>query len=141
MTHQSNRVVPFLAVRAVPRTGDPQLSGRYCPALDVWVVETVSGESPLVRMSLLHGETTTVTTTAVAAEADDTDLSPGLMASTSTFTKISAEGDDTDFSHAGLLEVTTKTNAQVERDDVATRIAAMDPRESDDLARTVSPIH
>ncbi|WP_439471558.1 hypothetical protein [Brevundimonas sp.] len=125
------RVQPLLARFAVPRSKAPAIQGRFCEAMDLWVVDTPEGPRPLV---LLEGAGDTTTGTFVQAEADDTDLGAGLMLGTSTFTKVGGEGDDTDVSASALLEITTKTDAQVERDDVATRIAAMDPRHDPDRA-------
>lgn len=133
----NDRVQPLLARFAVPRSQASAVQGRFCEVTDVWVIDTPYGPQPLV---FLDGAGDTTTGTFVQAEADDTDVGPGLMLSTSTFTKVGGEGDDTDVSASALLEITTKTDAQIERDDVATRIAAMDPRLEPDRA-LLRPIH
>jgi len=133
----TGRVQPLLAQFAVPRSQAPAIQGRFCEAMDLWVVDTPEGPQPLV---LLDGAGETTTGTFVQAEADDTDVGTGLTLGTSTFTKVGGEGDDTDVSASAVLEITTKTDAQVERDDVATRISAMDPRFDPDRALS-RPIH
>lgn len=108
----SHETVPFLARFAIPRTGDDKLPGYYSTVMDMWVVDTKDGPTPVIN----HGALAElVTKTKVNAEQDD----EGFYAlhELKTFTDVQAEGVDSPAYMNQLLELSTKTFIQVERDD------------------------
>jgi hypothetical protein len=108
----SCEAVPFLARFAISRTGDDQLPGYYSSALDMWVVDTKDGPTPVIN----HGALAElVTKTKVNAEQDDEGFC--ALHELKTFTDVKAEGVDSPAHMNQLLELSSKTFIKVESDD------------------------
>ncbi|WP_246881748.1 MULTISPECIES: hypothetical protein [unclassified Pseudomonas] len=108
----SSETVPFLARFATPRTGDDKLPGYYSTAVDMWVVDTQDGPTPIIN----HGALAElVTKTKVNAEQDDEGFH--ALHELKTFTDVKAEGVDSSASMNQLLELSSKTFIKVESDD------------------------
>ena len=108
---------PFLLRFATRRSADKEMSGRYSPELQVWVIDTGNGEVPIIEVaggSLVATQSKTMT----QVEVDDDDPARFGSMETGTFTKVRQETDDEDASLI-LPELTTKTDVQHERDDEA----------------------
>lgn len=103
-----NSKVPLLLQRAVARTGDDSLPGKYCPERHVWVAD---GE-PIVRGALLPEM---LTKTNTIREVDDT-RGPVLL-EMMTKTKAEMESDDDRFELSVALEMVRETLIDSERDD------------------------
>ena len=106
---------PFLFRFAQPRSVDAEMPGHYCDEQKVWVLETVTGERPIIEIdggSLIATQSKTMT----QVETDDDDYDNAAMVETSTYTKVRQEADDQD-AQSGLLELQTKTEVVQERDD------------------------
>lgn len=102
------RIVPFLTQFAVPRTGDANIPGRYDPSIQVWVIDTATGPTPIVSSANPPAELATKTD--VVRERDD----PGSfnLLELSTKTSVVPEQDDFRLSAVALevfLETTTKS--------------------------------
>lgn len=93
-----------------------ELRGRYCDRRQVWVVETETGEVPIVQVgSTMLGQTHTKTMTQI--EADDTDQDRGALGETATTTRVRQETDDQDRSMEAMAETSTLTKVRQEADD------------------------
>jgi len=85
--NKAQGILPLLAQKAVPRTGDTTIPGNYCAERHVWIVDGV----PLVVSGTSVHELSTKTNARIS-EQDD--AGPRV-----------------------ILEMQTKTMAQLERDD------------------------
>jgi hypothetical protein len=102
---------PFLTQFAITRTAEAALPGRYDATLQLWVIDSPIGPTPLVSSSA--GLPELATKTDVKQEGDD----PGPLALLELHTKTSAVPEQDDFrTLAGVwhahLETTTKVNAE-----------------------------
>ncbi|MBI2260767.1 MAG: hypothetical protein HYU62_03785 [Caulobacterales bacterium] len=134
---RSATVRPFLTGFAVPRTGGDAFIGHYSSTRHVWMVDGAEGPRPAIEVR--SGDGQTGTSTAVAAETDDTDVDHGSRLGTQTY--VQAEDDDVDRAAAMLLSVTTKTNAQVERDDNLVALDGFDGPSPFGVSIGSMPIH
>lgn len=91
MDRVANETQPILLRYGTPRQSEPDLPGRYCVELEMWMVPTPEGERPAIDMP---------------------DLQPSLRTKTLTHTE---QDDDSLFSMTNMLQ--TKTEAQLERED------------------------
>jgi hypothetical protein len=78
-------VVPLLAQHAVPRQNHPDIPGRYCASLQVWV----ANEVPLA----MSGGSLPELQTKTSAQIESDDVSPTLLEMV-TKTKTQVERDD-----------------------------------------------
>jgi hypothetical protein len=83
---------PFLVARAKRRSGNTGLRGSYCPACDVWVVQSPEGYVPLVKTHKALAELGT--TTKINGERNDPSEFAGTLLEFSTKTMTRRESDD-----------------------------------------------
>lgn len=103
---------PFLAQVAQLRTEGSDMPGYYSNKLDMWVVETSGGPTPIIAEGALAQ---LVTKTRVSEEEDD-DSPFALQLMTKTEQQL--EGDDeSHFAASSMLQLLTKTYAAQEADD------------------------
>lgn len=119
------RAEPFLMGFASERGGEvEELRGRYCDRRQVWVVETETGEVPIVQVgSTMLGQTHTKTMTQI--EADDTDQDRGALGETATTTRVRQETNHSDQGLVALGGTSTLTEVQQEADDQDRSMEAM----------------
>lgn len=128
------KISPFLADAAVPRTGDSKLPGYYSKEKDMWVVETDSGLRPIIAKCALaelltrtrqneeNGDDVpfmleTITKTHQQAERDDDSFAgPNQMLELLSKTDTISEQDDPGLANF-TLELLTKTKVELESDD------------------------
>lgn len=134
---------PFLAKAAQSRTGVNDMPGHYSDELDMWVVETENGPTPIIAEGALAQ-----LLTKTRADGEEDDDSPfALQFMTKTAQQIEGDDDrpyatnqmlqlltktntvqetDDNFETGHLLELITKTNIQQESDDDGNPFAGMD---------------
>ncbi|GAM01590.1 hypothetical protein [Sphingomonas parapaucimobilis] len=143
MRQTSNSIAetaPLLFRHATPCIASEEMSGRYDPEVQLWVVNTGKGFVPLVEAASVP-QLETRTCTRVQQEGDDEDAAASrelcsTLLDTSTFTKTKQEGADDDIStddglvgvrSCGALEaIVTRTNVQQEGTDEMASSALLD---------------
>lgn len=84
--NNSQGILPLLAQRAIPRTGDTTIPGNYCAEQQVWIANGV----PLVASATSLPEMSTKT----EAQIERDDISPRVIFEMQTKTKAQIERDD-----------------------------------------------
>lgn len=82
----------------MPRTGEDSIPGSYSPELQMWVIDALDGEVPIIADGALNE---LMTKTKVNAEQDDE-------------ASCTERDDRCNANH--ILELITKTNVELERD-------------------------
>ena len=113
----SGKVAPFLARFAIARADSQTMPGRYSEEEGMWLIDTPSGQHPIIDFASDLTELTTKTK--VDTESDDSETQNHLLELT-TKTDAGGEGDD-QFACATWLALTTKTSANAEHDDIEPR--------------------
>lgn len=103
---------PFLAKSAQSRTGANDIPGYYSDQLDMWVVETDNGPTPIIAQGALAQ---LLTKTKVNVEEDD-DSPFALQLMTKTAQQIEGD-DDRPYAASHMLQLLTKTHTTQEADD------------------------
>lgn len=107
---------PYLSALATPRTGEDFIPGYYSEELDMWVIDSPTGQTPIIE----HGAISQlVTKTKVNAEQDD-EASYTMELMTKTFIKTESDDECVLQSSNHFLQLVTKTDTKMERDDQTT---------------------
>lgn len=109
----SSQQQPLLSRFAVTRSGESNIPGSYSRERDVWVVNHLEKETPIVRVGGLPSELTTKTHN--NNEEDDT--TPYFHLELATKTDVQVERDDDDLSNSDVLVSLTKNDFKLGRFD------------------------
>lgn len=105
-------VSPYLARTAVVRTGTDEIPGYYSNEIDMWVVESEGGATPIIQ----NGSLAQLKTKTEVIQEEDDESPYSLDLTTKTAHQIESDDHSPDFSGT-VLQLMTKTDTVQEKDD------------------------